>query len=808
MKHYRRIMSFPEDPYPNDTNENIPDQEIERLLEWEEEGINTYLLRYLFHNDKESYERAKIEVMKKQLEGELPELINNHLLDLFGEVEEDESGPLLLGRPLKDIEEEMENLDRIVPPDMEREEPKEDLERIEDISEEVRPPKEDKEDLPEIDHKRDEKSSEVTVDEERTSEKQNISHDHGTRGRVPKRKKHLIIIGGISVIVVILLVGAYMFIPITDEEEPDEPDPHFEISNNYPTEGSIVTLQGVKQNDEYAHFWSITPDNYQIIQGSLESDNITLTFTRSGEYRITHEVASGEETEKKQISIEVTQREIRVSRERYGDRMSFNVDGMLNIEDFQSYTDLPESSNYKSAELEFSTRSARPQTIEISNVPTSDFDGFSDQYQMVERLTDQTLIISGSITDWQGTKIPFSGESEMAQRNLIDLHYKRPVRSDIQHSTDITISVNPSPKKYSIDEEVKVFPRMGRNFENIRLEDISKNRVFTLDNDGVVEWGSTTLNWKAENVQIIDDLPCINVTMNMDQAEMDKFDLDQFRMNLWIADSYPVAIKTSIMMSTSPDSANKYSLVYDQKLKSFTAGDDVIIYETSDSRHDLIEDITMMDSRFQYQFDGDFDYVPSHGNMSSSIPSEFTAEYAIDQFKDKNLFKKYLESRDDPFCLKSNFSTPMDSSRQWSFTISEEDERYGWNETVREDFETGALAQIKSVSISKNDLGPLLTYSGSEASLKMLLKKIDPSMANRFYGVSSPDERHIIDVSKHPIITEVERPYPTVGMINPTLVEPIPCGFVIESFDNSAEVCVDMQTGQICYVYSGSIQVD
>ena len=796
-------MDHPDEPDKQVTDEAAIDHEMDRLLEWESEGINTYILRYLFENDWDAYQKAKIEVMKKQLEGELPERINDHLIELFGDIEEEGAGPLLLGRPLKDIEEEMEEMEDISPPFQEAEE--ETFDQTDELSV--------KEKTDFIPQKKISDSSNVEIDFEKEEDKidYQVPKEGNTNTTIGRKfsltKKHYFFLSIIAVAVVAILIATYFFIPQDNKNGEDELDPYFDISDNYPIEGSRVKLESRQFGKGIQHSWSINPSYYQIIEGRLNSINMTVAFTRSGNYSIMHTLERGEETVDEIRSLEVDKRTIRVGRERYGDMLDYDVEGTLIIEDFEAYMDLPDSSKYETAELEFNTRSGKPQTIKISENPVEEYNGFSGYNQLVQRISEQELVITGSVKDWQGTSIPFSGETQMTQRSLVDIYYKRPVRSDIEHYSDITISINPTPKNYEMSETVKVFPRRDRDFESIRIEDISENRIFVLDQSGEIEWGSTILEWNAGSVEIINDLPCINLSLQMSEGEMEKFDIDEFVMNIWIADSYSATVRTHISMSTSSESPNEYTLEYDQKLSSFSKGNDVIIYGTAESRHDPISDISQVDSRFGYQYDSQFEYVPDYGNMSSSIPSDFTAQNAISSFEEKPGFQNFIRGLNDPYGLKSNFTISKDGKNQWTFTISEDSERYGWNQTVREgsQFELGAVSQIATVSLSKSDIGAVLTYSASETALKILLKDIDPDMANTLYGVNSPGDSHKLDLSRFSINTDAERPFPSVGMVNPTIIEPIPYGFVLESKDNSIDICVDMQSGQICYVYRGSI---
>jgi hypothetical protein len=375
---------------------------------------------------------------------------------------------------------------------------------------------------------------------------------------------------------------------------------------------------------------------------------------------------------------------------------------------------------------------------------------------------------------------------------------------DVSTRTIIDIQVL-SGKTEHVDilERTSMFPDLSTDYMDLRLEDIASDRYIAEDGFGTVPWGVSMLDWKVERVEVYQKVPCINVSLWMEPGTLSSNDLEEFSLNLLLADSLPVAMRSIVHMRTVPDVPNPYVLDIVQGMVGFRKGADPIIYGTIDSYHENTANIFSIYTDLISEYNEKWTYSPKQGTKASSIPSDFDAEDAIEKFSGKPAFKNFVQGLSDPFCLYANFSSQDGRGEMWKFSISDRSNPWGWNESVLKDstVTSGFKTRIDPVGIGKDRIGGVLTFSGAETALKRLMVSIDQSYGKALYGMVPGDEAEL-DMDRNSIMLIADHRYPSIGLLNQGSFERIEYGMVIGSSDNEFEACIDMHSGQLMYLYS------
>jgi len=225
----------------------------------------------------------------------------------------------------------------------------------------------------------------------------------------------------------------------------------------------------------------------------------------------------------------------------------------------------------------------------------------------------------------------------------------------------------------------------------------------------------------------------------------------------------------------------------------------VVIYGSSEDRHETLTSVEEVYPVLAQEFSNDWDMIPGLGGLDSSIPAGMAPVPSLDLVLESREYMLWSTNKDDLTVSYSNFSR-FGGRETWSFNIAEPEEEWGWKANVTNNNQTGFLARITPISISRSDLGPVLSFSGAEYSLKELLYQLDRTAVSDIYGKAKPLAEDNIRLNLYSISARVDHPYPRVGLVDPSLGGSIPYCMVIESFDGSLEVGLDMTNGQIAYI--------
>jgi hypothetical protein len=200
------------------------------------------------------------------------------------------------------------------------------------------------------------------------------------------------------------------------------------------------------------------------------------------------------------------------------------------------------------------------------------------------------------------------------------------------------------------------------------------------------------------------------------------------------------------------------------------------------------------------QFHNDWDLIPQLGSLASSIPSHIGPEIALQAIYDTPSYQGWSINKDDLLVSYSNFSY-IHGVDQWEIIIAEQDNEWAWNDTVKEgDAKGGNLLKLPPIFMERSDIPEILTFSGAEYSLRELLPNLDSISTTKIFGKARPVSSDMIRLQENSLTARVDHPYPRIGLVDPSLGGSIPYSLVIESFDGTMEVGLDMTNGQIAYI--------
>lgn len=778
----------------------IDPDDLETLNGFEELGIEVSELRRMSIDKLDFYRKVQFTINRKLLEGESIEAINEFLRNEYPDMDEDPmaSHPILLGSPLDEEDVyDLETRETMITSET-SDDIKDNGENIPDKLHKIR----NYDGIDSFERKPPLFDHNMAIDEEKVDSPM----INGKKGTFQRNLKG-ISIGVIITAIIIMVISSMVFRDEIFSGKDTEPEliADFFISDLEPLSGSLVTFSSYDAGEKISHEWGIYPKKYVIVKGSYDTANITLYFNIKGIYRIDKIISRGSDTKSIFKNLEVSERTIRVDRESYGDRSTYDVMGDITMYDISGLLPHSEATSYSSLFLEFETEKTNPMETEIEHSVLTGYGPFGEEYHQLLKRSTERLKIHGSFERKDGGTSPITGNMDVTQKNFIDLFHKRPVENSLIQVSIFTVQITPGNSlSFKVMEDLRVFPSKQKDYSDLNVDDISQNRYFTPGDSGHVDWGYYTLIWDAIECQRISDIPCVKVDFSLDEYTKRELDIEIFRMSMWFADGYPISMRTLINITSKTDGINDYILNVNQDLLTFDRGDMPIIYGLNEHQHDDIISIEELYPELSTGFHTDWDMVPKLGTFPCSIPSDFDAEDAVDSFKDDLNYRQYSGNRDQLYSIYSNFSKVKDLTssyvEQWEISLGQKDDEMAWNETITREYNAGILSRVSEPSLSRNDISTILTYSGSEKAVKKCMGSVDSDTAISLYGTYEPGDENNVDLKIMSLGTQSEKPYPKLGMINPSLTERIDMCYFISYLDGTLEIGLDMGNGQISFI--------
>jgi hypothetical protein len=456
---------------------------------------------------------------------------------------------------------------------------------------------------------------------------------------------------------------------------------------------------------------------------------------------------------------------------------------------------------YSTLETDFWTSDSDPMVSTISQGTVDSADGLGNSYSHIQRITSENLRLSGYLETEAGYRSTITGSTSLDQISNIDIFNKRPTSLVSQVNYDISVQAfSGSNFKYVSSERIWTYPSLVEEFSELSIEDISEEREISIDDSGTTKWGSYQLEWEAVEYERIMDIVSLRLDLRADVSTMQRLSISELSLSVWIGDGIPQIMKMLMNISSERYVQTPYILDYLQEMIDRQDGDTSIIFGDIQYQHETPDKISDFYPEMEMEFHSDWEYVPKYGSLFCSIPQDFTAEDSINMFTDNANYRNFERTKTDPFALYTNFTYVLDKD-QWRFSVGDSGEDRCWNQTVyRETTPPGLTSRIDPVMVTREDIGTILTYSGSEVAIKKLLSEVNKEGANAIFGVSTIPVDRSIDFQRFAIGTEADMDNPMLGFVNPTLGEKITYGLFIESLDGTIEIALDMTTGQLSYV--------
>ncbi len=637
------------------------------------------------------------------------------------------------------------------------------------------------------------------------------SEDKIKKGRGSKlsRKRGMLFIL-VTISIIIFLIMGYSAYMLLDEDENDGPGPElisdFSISDSAPLSGTLVSLSAKFIEAGTTYQWMVFPENYAFRSGSAKESNIQFFFKKAGTYRVDLRVTFKGKTETTNKFISVSERTFVVSRERYSDKIGYNVSGNLFIENIDSILRTKDILSYKRMFLTYSTEANDPAISTTSDKLILSKDGLGKEYLNLERGSVQNLRFDGYLERPNGMRSPLIGSTNIEQRTLIDVYNKRPTKMVTSTRTDLQFqAIAGTTVDYRIIESGTIYNDLGSDLNELRVEDISEGRDMRVGMEGNTRWGNNDLYWEAVEVDIIGQRPALRLDLRMTSSDLKTLELKEFGLSLWLSSDLPLAVRSIINISSENDVATPYKLNHQQEMAFFEAGTEALIYGDINAKHDSFIRADEVFPEITSEFQNKWTYLPELGNMTSTIPSGFTAQDAISRFEESPEFKAYKRSNPSLYGVISNYSN-FGNKEQWRFSLAEKGDKLAWNQSVRRtDQDIGFPDDVEPVDLDRTDIGTTLTYSGAEHCLKKLLPELEVQFSMLTFGTNSPSQSSKIGTTRCSLGTKVDMRYPMVGLINPGLIEKLPICYYLESFDGTFKVGLDMTNGQLSFATSTQV---
>jgi hypothetical protein len=785
------------------------DRELESIERFKELGMNVEGMEELLFNDIESYKKRKVLLLRHEIQ-DIP-MVGNYQepeMEIIGiddpdhdfEIKEPEISTVAESdiNPSAESDEEL----LLYSSSMDENDRENQFDTDIDLSlknQENANPSETREENTE------EKNEDLHDSDSEKTENEKLSESYEKRKNVKKstfrQRKSWIIPVSISLGIVVLLLSIF-FVSIFLQDDPDENDvidTSIILSDINPEAGNVVYISADPISDEMKYSWEIQPEDFRFTSGDDKASSFEVYFKKSQIYTIKLSATRGGKDIDSSVSVDVQDRTISLGRERYSDLSRYEVSGHIEYNDLATVKkSFSLGIEYNKMEADYWTVDSSPMKTEIFETPVKNYDGFSDEYDHMCRITEQDLRLSGSVrTNPPLERISsLTGTISMTQTSYMDLFNKRPTSmiSDLLYELNVQ-AVGGNTVTEKSEESIWTYPSLANSFSDLRVEDLSSKRTITNGDEGETRWGSYNLRWKGIEYDRIMETPALKIEMDMDSSTMQKLMITDITAFIWIGDGIGQIMKTVVNITSSGN-----RLDHSQTMVDHERGADPVVFGLLENQHDSFSDISGIFPDLSNDFHSNWVYFPKYGSFYSSIPDDLDAQIAVSTFEESPNFKNFLRTRTDPYGLYSNFSIILGKD-QWKISIGDSGDDRCWNQTVRrEKNPPGLTDNIEPVSITRDDIGNLLTYSASELSLKRILARINPEGAREIFGVNSPEETRKVDLNDNAIGTKANLEYPLLGLIDPTLSERIPYGFFISALDSSAEVGLDMTTGQLAYV--------
>lgn len=687
-------------------------------------------------------------------------------------------------------------------------------------------------DLKEGDVKRDEEELEEEEEEEFEEEEEEAKPRPKRRKRPRKEEKRSN--SGVAVLIIIIIViiasiSSYYYFILRGDGDGDgtESDPGLDaIITVQPAftdynAGEIIIFDAIdSEGDIDDHLWKMDND-FKIIEGALEERKVTGYFSPSESteknYTVTLTIKKGTFEDSDSIDVTVMPLSIGLTSERLDDYGEYDVDGFFDLTNPDGIVSF--KTEYEGEEItliirdihiDFNTQELDPMNTQLKDAPNIE-DGFWQKHSTYKRETNQNLELSGEVKGTATHPIfpePYEftanidGNMDSADEAYTDYKTLNTIKTYVVNDIDLTISIANIPIIGTIDmpmtshNELRSYPDLRKEPQRFRIEDLSTEPI-ELGHTDAVEYGDIIYIWNAESVDFVYNNPAIKVNLTLDSSTMARNNLDEFFMNVWVAEDVSFPVRTYIYIESTLE-GNTTTLIHKSVMKDYSAGSAVIPDSCAASAPGGSHYYFKVPNK-EYQNNTDWEYLPSEGQGTNSF-NAYPPEQAIQHAESDAGFIAYKNNHPDLYVVNGYCSGTGERGIQdlfWNLTFGEEGGKDGFNILVDKNgvLESTEL-RIDAPPNSTREFDPILTFASSEQILVDLTDtEIDDSVFN------NQDE---VDFSNVSYGIRANVAYPTIDITSIQVFERSKYAFYIQNPSKGYTLALDAETGQLLFTLKSS----
>jgi hypothetical protein len=586
--------------------------------------------------------------------------------------------------------------------------------------------------------------------------------------------------------------------------------------------GEMIEFDAIdSEGDITDYVWEIDND-FKIKSGSLTERRITGYFSPSENiersYTITLTVKHNNDPENSaSTTITVKPLSIAVTPEKLGDYGDYQVtgffdmanpDGILNFK-----TEMGDDEVYiviRDIHVDFTTQDTDPMSMILMDAPNTE-DGFWQEHSTYKRQTQQNLDLSGEVkgsfthpifpTPYEFTA-EIDGNMDSEDEAYTDYKTLNTVKTYVNNDINLSGTIDvPIYGSFDIPmashNELRSYPDLRKEPQRFRLEDLSTDPI-QLGHTDAVKYGSTIYIWNAEAIDFVYNNPSIKINLTLDSSTMNRLNLDDFFMNVWVAEDISLPVKTYIYIESTTE-GNTTTIVHRSVMSDYSAGT-TDITDTCTASAPGGEHFNKKVEGQDYENGTDWNYLPSKGQGQNSFNS-YSPEQAISYAEADTGFTNFQTTYPNLYVV-DGYCTGIGSSGGiqellWNLTFAQKGSTEGFNIIV----DSGGVNETGIIDISKppnstSDFDPLLTFAASEQILAGLSDtEIEQYVFNNgdtvdfgnvTYGVSA-------DVT-----------YQTIDITSVNLEDNSRYCFYIQNPSNGYTIALDAETGQLLFTLKSS----
>jgi hypothetical protein len=535
----------------------------------------------------------------------------------------------------------------------------------------------------------------------------------------------------------------------------------------------------------------------------------THSYEDTDDYLVTLTVWDDEgkkDTHKQEIT--VSELFVTVPVEMIEDSITYDINGSIDVENSDGLAKFPSKfGEITVKKIELTYDGYMDSSIDGT---ITQADGFGISHNTLEKYNYQDVTIEGTVSgdiDLSGASNPFhysieEGTLEVRDRAFIDLTTNKTIFS---HTiSDFSISAGPNLGIESHDD-LRTFSNLRAEPAVLTVEDLSPDRSFEIGQKQTKIIGEIAYSWEVERATNIKSYPSLQITVDIDGGTKDRLGLEEFVMEIYIANEISFPVKTYVYAIFNNDGTIT-EIIYNNEIQFddrkgegiYDRGNELIPWgtctTTSPDGH-----YHNRNPGFEFVTWGSNDYVPDMGSNSTNF--EFAPQDAIDWGQvDSSAFLNYLSSNPGAYVIDGYYNETGDYPT-WNLTFGELGDSTGYY--IIEEYDGGSHRvldeseiDISNMMNSTDDFDLVLSYS---AGLQVFQE-------DTFVKGQAFDQNGVKFYSPENVNygSSADMVYPTISLTVSLAIERTEYGYYLFKEDGTLSAAVDAINGQYIYVWKHS----